>query len=844
MSITLYLAVLLIVLLPSKGCDIYPEKSVVKSGSDVRVIFRNSHMTPCPLHEINVKHIFWKLNNLKIPEEQYTITDQNSSSVIIRNFTSNVAEVTCHISAPGTEMLLGGVHIRSELPPDKPTNIYCVQLYRTSFTCYWNSGRRPGVHTDYTVYRKYNDKNDTCLSNNTFCCSCCYKDFYLTATYSIMVVAKNEFGQAWSDIVNINSFNTVKLLSPVDVLLVPLLNKTLKVSWKNSQRAGFPVVCQVRHNATDSGDWVIYNVSLDMALNGSFNIQNLVCLNTYRVAVRCIGNHGQIYWSEWSEEKTAILPEEAPSAHLDVWRKIFDSGEKEKRTVLVFWKSPTKSEANGLILGYKIRCKSAHNIVNEFTSKRQILLNLTQEAYEIEVVAYNSVGESPETKVQIPAGYFEDNKGLLQLEGLHAYSQDDHLWVKWKEPDETVKRYIIDWCTDADSNKIEFQYSNISTVLLKGPFQPYVLYNITVHPVFEQGHGKAASIQAYQKEGVPGKIPFVNTFHVKQTEATIQWSEIPKIERHGFITNYTIFYKAENGPELSVTVNRSVFSYTLNALKPKTKYMAHIKASTKNGGTNSSEIFFTTIQFNQTLLHNLLIAAGVGVILLVLLGTVGYIMIRKHLFPEIPNPAYSSIVTLTSQGIPKVNINKTIQDGEIIAKNFKVIDQYPELEVFHMSYGGNIVFPPVPSRPHSNKGNAAFLASSDSSIDVRKVFHTEKPSVCTFRRSSSVQPLLSVSSSDLPSEPGSPIIFNPQENKSHTASEDNLFEGHFSPSLYLKNSIKTRHFNSNACSKEKEISEVKCINNLEQSILDQAYVTVDVLSIDGCGACKLKQSHL
>uniref|UniRef100_A0A8C4SAJ3 Interleukin-6 receptor subunit beta-like n=1 Tax=Erpetoichthys calabaricus TaxID=27687 RepID=A0A8C4SAJ3_ERPCA len=761
MSITLYLAVLLIVLLPSKGCDIYPEKSVVKSGSDVRVIFRNSHMTPCPLHEINVKHIFWKLNNLKIPEEQYTITDQNSSSVIIRNFTSNVAEVTCHISAPGTEMLLGGVHIRSELPPDKPTNIYCVQLYRTSFTCYWNSGRRPGVHTDYTVYRKYNDKNDTCLSNNTFCCSCCYKDFYLTATYSIMVVAKNEFGQAWSDIVNINSFNTVKLLSPVDVLLVPLLNKTLKVSWKNSQRAGFPVVCQVRHNATDSGDWVIYNVSLDMALNGSFNIQNLVCLNTYRVAVRCIGNHGQIYWSEWSEEKTAILPEEAPSAHLDVWRKIFDSGEKEKRTVLVFWKSPTKSEANGLILGYKIRCKSAHNIVNEFTSKRQILLNLTQEAYEIEVVAYNSVGESPETKVQIPAGYFEDNKGLLQLEGLHAYSQDDHLWVKWKEPDETVKRYIIDWCTDADSNKIEFQYSNISTVLLK-----------------------------------------------------------------------------------AVTVNRSVFSYTLNALKPKTKYMAHIKASTKNGGTNSSEIFFTTIQFNQTLLHNLLIAAGVGVILLVLLGTVGYIMIRKHLFPEIPNPAYSSIVTLTSQGIPKVNINKTIQDGEIIAKNFKVIDQYPELEVFHMSYGGNIVFPPVPSRPHSNKGNAAFLASSDSSIDVRKVFHTEKPSVCTFRRSSSVQPLLSVSSSDLPSEPGSPIIFNPQENKSHTASEDNLFEGHFSPSLYLKNSIKTRHFNSNACSKEKEISEVKCINNLEQSILDQAYVTVDVLSIDGCGACKLKQSHL
>lgn len=30
---------------------------------------------------------------------------------------------------------------------------------------------------------------------------------------------------------------------------------------------------------------------------------------------------------------------------------------------------------------------------------------------------------------------------------------------------------------------------------------------------------------------------------------TITWKEIPKSRRHGFISNYTIFYQAEDGKE-------------------------------------------------------------------------------------------------------------------------------------------------------------------------------------------------------------------------------------------------------------------------------------------------------
>lgn len=40
--------------------------------------------------------------------------------------------------------------------------------------------------------------------------------------------------------------------------------------------------------------------------------------------------------------------------------------------------------------------------------------------------------------------------------------------------------------------------------------------------------------------GIPGK-----------NEVTIKWKEISKEKRNGFIRNYTIFYKPEDGKELS-----------------------------------------------------------------------------------------------------------------------------------------------------------------------------------------------------------------------------------------------------------------------------------------------------
>jgi len=59
--------------------------------------------------------------------------------------------------------------------------------------------------------------------------------------------------------------------------------------------------------------------------------------------------------------------------------------------------------------------------------------------------------------------------------------------------------------------------------------------------------------------GIPGK-----------NEVTIKWKEISKDKRNGFISNYTIFYKPEDGKELSkYTLDISAFNrvMTIHCLK-------------------------------------------------------------------------------------------------------------------------------------------------------------------------------------------------------------------------------------------------------------------------------------
>lgn len=53
-----------------------------------------------------------------------------------------------------------------------------------------------------------------------------------------------------------------------------------------------------------------------------------------------------------------------------------------------------------------------------------------------------------------------------------------------------------------------------------------------------------------------GPVPKAENIGVKTV--TITWKEIPKSERKGFISNYTIFYRAEGGKEVCKCAHEQV----------------------------------------------------------------------------------------------------------------------------------------------------------------------------------------------------------------------------------------------------------------------------------------------
>lgn len=64
---------------------------------------------------------------------------------------------------------------------------------------------------------------------------------------------------------------------------------------------------------------------------------------------------------------------------------------------------------------------------------------------------------------------------------------------------------------------------------------------------------------------VPSAGPVTQVDNIGVKTVTITWKEIPKSQRNGFITNYTIFYQAEDGKEFC----KCAYSQVGNSLKPK-----------------------------------------------------------------------------------------------------------------------------------------------------------------------------------------------------------------------------------------------------------------------------------
>ncbi|KAG7476932.1 hypothetical protein MATL_G00087990 [Megalops atlanticus] len=629
-------------------CDVLPKDPTVKMGEDVQIMFKIPDSGLCsnvPLH--SRRKLFWMLNDKIIPEGLYTVINSTIPAVTIRNFTLQSGTVTCHMDVDGNDVVLGGTTVKAFFPPMKPTNISCTTILKEGFTCYWDSGRDTSLDTSYTVHRKFGMELDNCTSKSS---PCTFDIEVLTDNNTIWVEAKNAVGRTESDRVDLNPFSTVKIRPPKNLVAEPVFNSLdVQVAWERAENMQFPLICVVQYLYRDGSS--SHKRVINSTLMGNDSSQTLrirverPCTN-YTISVRCALDDPDWSpkWSDWSPEVIVLSSLEVDTMQLHLWRKIDAPDETGRRTAQLVWKG--FPESCKITEGYRVTIKDENNQTKAELFKPTDLTTsriLDKWAYTISIAAYMNKSAFSEDSISVPA----IGKELPPVGDAQAFSHNGQIHVSWSPPNGSVNGYMVDWSADADDYRwLETQATNAT---LNG--QPFKLYRITVTPLYDKEPGKETTLQAYSKEGAPGKVSNLTVSEVTLTGARVSWPAVPRNECCGFVVNYTVFYKAKAGSELSVTVNNT--HVYLDNLQPYTEYNVHVMANSVAEGRNSSFTFFTTRIYGSSFIIALSIIGGVAVMVFLTTGLVCFILVNKRISQSVPDPSLSKVALWPPQHCQK-----------------------------------------------------------------------------------------------------------------------------------------------------------------------------------------------
>uniref|UniRef100_A0A8C6H1D3 Interleukin-6 receptor subunit beta n=1 Tax=Mus spicilegus TaxID=10103 RepID=A0A8C6H1D3_MUSSI len=755
---------------------IYPEFPVVQRGSNFTAI--------CVLKEaclqhyyVNASYIVWKTNHAAVPREQVTVINRTTSSVTFTDVVLPSVQLTCNILSFGQiEQNVYGVTMLSGFPPDKPTNLTCIVNEGKNMLCQWDPGRETYLETNYTLKSEWaTEKFPDCQSKHGTSCMVSYMPTYYV-NIEVWVEAENALGKVSSESINFDPVDKVKPTPPYNLSVTNSeeLSSILKLSWVSSGLGGLlDLKSDIQYRTKDASTWIQVPLEDTMSPRTSFTVQDLKPFTEYVFRIRSIKDSGKGYWSDWSEEASGTTYEDRPSKPPSFWYKTNPSHGQEYRSVRLIWKALPLSEANGKILDYEVILTQSKSVSQTYTvTGTELTVNLTNDRYVASLAARNKVGKSAAAVLTIPSPHVT---GAYSVVNLKAFPKDNLLWVEWTPPPKPVSKYILEWCVLSENSPCvedwQQEDATVNRTHLRGRLLESKCYQITVTPVFAMGPGGSESLKAYLKQAAPTRGPTVRTKKVGKNEAVLAWDQIPVDDQNGFIRNYSISYRTSVGKEMVVHVDSSHTEYTLSSLSSDTLYMVRMAAYTDEGGKDGPEFTFTTPKFAQGEIEAIVVPVCLAFLLTTLLGVLFCFnkrdLIKKHIWPNVPDPSKSHIAQWSPHTPPRHNFNSKDQmysDGnftdvsvvEIEANNkkpcpddLKSVDLFKKEKVStegHSSgIGGSSCM--SSSRPSisSNEENES-AQSTASTVQYSTVVHSgyrhQVPSVQVFSRSESTQPLL------------------------------------------------------------------------------------------------------
>ncbi|XP_077454124.1 granulocyte colony-stimulating factor receptor isoform X1 [Stigmatopora argus] len=706
----------------------------------------------------------WRLGERVLPAV-VSGSDGNSTGyrTEILSFDQKSAVLTCCIRGSPNQ-IVAGVQIQGGYPPSAPRNLSCQTnlSFPETMTCKWElSPPDTGLPTNYSLHthlwdskRKSAYKIPPGARNFTIPRS----GFGFFADMEIYVKALNALGEADSDRLTLEPVASAKFDQPEITELQSWSLGCLRVSWKfykDQYWISDYVSLEVRLKTRTNGVWVQRPI-LNQVLSKRPVYQHGLRHGTQYVAQIRV-RYQQSPWSEWSESQSAVTFETAPTGSLKSWLRVIGDHTGKQLNMLLFWKPSERFRANGRNLSYVASLLKESSRKGKLcaTTWNYCTFQIPRKAKKVYLTARNAAGESSPTSVRI----YHPKAGDAMLDLSASAADDGSLLVSWKNTmSPTLVDYVVEWrpLLNSDLSLVRFETvgRNLSRLAITGGFEPYKPYGIWVYPRFKDGVGPPVTVKAYSLQKAPSEVPKMRIkknwlYHVELT-----WDEIPLEHQNGIIQSYKLFYWDETEKKHAVTGDLQERKVVLTGLKSSSVYSAVLMVSTYGGSRNGSTVHFDIKEmdpvFSLVIALVLLTVLCVVIIFGVKICYSKNNRLKKHVWPDIPDPANSSIKSWTSKSTQDLRASVDFEDPnpiylshlsflEIPQKPNKVSAWLNNTEEDTSDLGESICGSPLIHDFSSSNGDAVPYATV--------IFPAQNPH--QYLRSESTQPLLE--SEDTPS---------------------------------------------------------------------------------------------
>ncbi|XP_068939037.1 interleukin-27 receptor subunit alpha [Petaurus breviceps papuanus] len=312
-------------------------------------------------------------------------------------------------------------------------------------------------------------------------------------------------------------------------------------------------------------------------LRSFLDLQGLEPATVYEVSSRCQLQNNMGLWSDWSATLKFQSLLASPTDQVDVW--VFGSPcngpHPQEEPYVLQWKDLMP----GLGLSYKVVSRvpggELHSNIIPCCN-----FTLSKGTEWVSIVAFNITAQGHPSNLTLACSGSAPKKVQVNSMGNQG------MLVTWVPEPQEHQEFIVEWAQEKMSpqkfNWIRLPNGSHST-LLRGNFKKGVPYQVTLSSISLKGLAFASPVWGYSQEIAPLKGPALWQIQNAASGAlTVAWAELPRGQRGGHFTHYTLYVQPGSGPPTLLNVSADTLNVTLWDL-PVGYYKMWVIASTIAG---------------------------------------------------------------------------------------------------------------------------------------------------------------------------------------------------------------------------------------------------------------------